>query len=120
MQICKKCLRAFGLVILLTGSILNAQFDSQPVDAQANKVLRSVAKYYAPLKSFSVEIDKQTLYESGGVKSVRNETIVFSLQRPNRLSVVLKEGEMDSSLFFDGQTMTSYIPPFHQYLVEGV
>jgi len=118
MRIHTKCLTVIGLITLLAwqGSMAQAQDNSdQDKPAQADQVLRALCQYYSQLKSFSVEVAKQTLMESGGIKSVRSETIECSLARPNRLSIVLKHGQLDSSIISDGQTITSYIPTFHQY-----
>lgn len=77
------------------------------VEAEADRILREMSEYLGSLEQFTIHAD--IAYDSVGSD---DETLEFggtaeaSIRRPNRLRVEYRGDERQSSIVFDGRTLT--------------
>lgn len=117
----RSILMIFCLMTLSIGGISAWGADQKSVAAsapQADDILQSYCRFYGRKTSFSVDFSKETLMRLASVKNVRTETLQLALRRPNQISIALKKGYLDGSIYCDGKILTSYFPTYHQYTQE--
>ncbi len=86
------------------------------LDEKAVAVLRSAIDYLASAKSYSTVLTHRVVITSGPDK--KREIVSkygIAAEKPNKLALVVKEGELRCSLISDGKTMWAYAPPLKVY-----
>jgi hypothetical protein len=95
------CIFALGLIA--------APASAQPIDAEADKILHSMADYVAGLKAFTVNYDAENeVVDTDGQKLQYSASGSVAIERPGKLKVSRKGAFVDAELTFDGKTISIY------------
>lgn len=95
------CMLALGLIA--------APASAQQIDAEADKVLHSMADYVAGLKAFTVNYDADNeIVDIDGQKLQYGASGSVAVERPGKLKVSRKGVFADTVLTFDGKTISIY------------
>ncbi|MBS0319323.1 MAG: DUF2092 domain-containing protein [Proteobacteria bacterium] len=89
---------------------------ANPVDADAVRALKAMGTYLQSLKRFTVNTDlvgERVLAD--GQKLQHMASARMSVQRPDRIRVVMESARMDRELFYDGKTVTLFTPAQNMY-----
>lgn len=97
-----------GACILALG-LIAAPASAQQIDAEADKVLHSMADYVAGLKAFTVNYDADSeAVDIDGQKLQYSASGSVAVERPGKLKVSRKGAFVDAVLTFDGKTISIY------------
>lgn len=88
------------------------------MDAKSKEVLEKLSTYVQGLKSVQVDLVLTMNIKAQGVdqEMVTDQTV--SIQKPNKMAMVLTEGMGGSDLYSDGKDMVTYLPMTKKYLIE--
>lgn len=93
----------------LTLGLIASPASAQQIDAEADKVLHSMADYVAGLKAFTVNYDAESeVVDIDGQKLQYNASGSVAVERPGKLKVSRKGAFIDAVLTFDGKTISIY------------
>ncbi|MBX7254841.1 MAG: DUF2092 domain-containing protein [Candidatus Hydrogenedentes bacterium] len=95
----------------------NAEQGSK-IAPEAKKVIDALGEYYKGLKSFTVDETTEMVMEAQGMKQTMNSDYAVAIERPNKVSRILKEGMMGATIVSDGKTLYTYLPMFKKYTQE--
>jgi hypothetical protein len=101
------------LITCLTGS---PAMGAEGLDADADKILKSMSSYLGGLKSFSMkaDIDFEVVVRNGQ-KIQLSSYGTFIIQRPSKFFVTRKGAIADAMFIFDGETLTIYGKNLNKY-----
>lgn len=110
----------FAAILLgLSATLTAAQQDGEKIDPKADEIIRGVANYLRDLESFRVEISMDVHFTMEGMSQQMNSQYSVAVQRPNKLSMVLKQGMMGATIVSDGEKLYTYMPMMeNKYTVE--
>jgi len=92
-----------------------------PASAQANKpkpeeVLRRMADYLSKQPALSCKVVATLEVKAEGQEVNQVGKMTVRMQRPNRLALILDEGEMGMTVVSDGKRLTQCLPPLKRYV----
>jgi len=88
------------------------------VGDKAKKVLTGMAKYLSGLKSASMEIVTSVHIEAQGRKQDMKVSQDITMQRPNKLRINVKQGDVGNSLTSNGKKLYTYVSSLDVYKVS--
>jgi len=112
----------FVLALLLAAAqVALAQQRTPPANVahRAEEVVREVSEYLGGLDSFSVDAVLAIEIEGEGAKLELKTAYAFAMQRPDRVSLVLKSGLAGTTVVCDGSNVYRYIPLANRYWVDA-
>jgi peroxiredoxin/outer membrane protein assembly factor BamB len=81
-------------------------------------VIRKMADYLGSLRAFSCRIEADVEVKANGANNHMTTKMTARLERPNRLALVLEEGQMGMTIISDGKQLVQYMPPLKRYTVS--
>lgn len=109
-------------VLLLAACVRVQSVESKPpepaaqLDTQAVAILRSAVDFIYGAKSYSATLSHTTTISSApDKKSEFASKYEVSVERPNKLAFVIKDGKLRCAVLSDGQTLCTYAPPLKLY-----
>jgi hypothetical protein len=84
-------------------------------DPEAERILREFSSYLRSLKRFSLDIDATMVSTHGGVTADMSSAYGMAVERPNKLSLVLRSGSMGTTIVCDGEMVYRYWAVMQQY-----
>lgn len=118
---------AVGRVALVAALSLSGAFWAAPalsadvIDADADKILRSMSAYLGGLKSFSMNADIDTeIIMNDGQKLQLSSSASLIVERPGKFNFRRKGMFADAEAIFDGKTLTLYGHNLNVYFQKPV
>jgi peroxiredoxin len=119
-RIARLLLLALLTCLCLPWSTTTAAQKGDPPNAnpKPEEILRGMADYLGKLPAFSCRMEAalETKLDDDVQRKVTKMTA--RLARPNRLSLVMDEGEMGMTVISDGKKLTQYLPILKRYAVS--
>lgn len=84
-------------------------------DPEAERIIREFSSYLRSLKRFSLDIDATMVSTHRGVTTEMSPAYGMAVERPNKLSLVLRSGSMGTTTVCDGEMVYRYWPVMQQY-----
>ena len=85
---------------------------------KAEGVLRQMSDYLGGLRAFSCQIEGAIDVKAPNEDPFKQVTkMTARLERPNRLALVVDEGQMGITIISDGKQLTQYLPVLNRYAV---
>jgi thiol-disulfide isomerase/thioredoxin len=81
-------------------------------------ILRKMADYLGNLPAFSCRIESTISIQAQGMDHKMTTKMAVKLQRPNRVALVVEEGEMGLTLISNGKQLVQYMPAMKRYTVS--
>lgn len=81
-------------------------------------LLRQMADYYANLPAFSCKINVGIHLQAPGRDHQMDTKLTARLERPNRIALVVDEGQLGMTLISDGKQLWQYLPMLNRYTVR--
>ena len=111
---------AVAAVVLLGASIVSTARAAK-IDPEAEKLVQKVSDYYAGLKAFRSVLASSMKISSAEAPAIDKEmklTYDIAVDRPKRLSAVLKAGSLGATVVSDGKQLFTYSPETGKYSVQ--
>jgi cytochrome c biogenesis protein CcmG/thiol:disulfide interchange protein DsbE len=110
-------LRWVGIFIFSCGAVFAAE--AQKVDARSNEILTAIGAQLAGAKTAEVglHLAVKTPTAPKGEGDLAADYLL-SIERPNRMALVVKEGNMGATVVCDGTNTVTFIPKPGIYTVE--
>lgn len=102
------------LVVGLTATAAEEVHDDGKIALAAKDMVLRVAKHYAGIKNFSVQVSVTLAQEVGGDKDEEQQSFTLAAERPNRLALRPGEG-MGLSVISDGKRIFFHAPASNVY-----
>jgi hypothetical protein len=98
--------KLFYAVLLGSALISSPAFSAEGIDADAEKILKSMSAYLGGLKSFSMDadIDLEILTKEGQKLQLSSYSTAV-VERPSKLSITRKGLFADAAFIYDGKTL---------------
>lgn len=109
-----------ALLVLLMAAQANAiagEVEAKKIDNRADEVLRRTADFYKSINSLSTTLSFKTTVEAPGIRREMWADYDITVMRPNKASIVLKDG-MGLTLVSDGKNQTTYVPPMNKFTIK--
>lgn len=107
------------LAVCIIGLVIpTTSMAAAEIDEKSKEVLEKLSKYVQDLKSVQVDLVLTMNVKAQGVdqEMVTDQTV--SIQKPNKMALVLNEGMRGTNLYSDGQEMITHLPMTKKYLKE--
>lgn len=89
------------------------------LEPRAAEVLRKVSDYYKTMNTASTSIDTTMKFTGAGRDEAMTSNTALSVERPNKLSVVVKEQKTGGgTAISDGKNLSLLIPQLNRYATE--
>jgi hypothetical protein len=104
-------------IVLVVGLTAIPARSADDMDAEANKILRSMSDYLAGLSAFSMNADIENEFVNlDGQKLQLNSYSTILLQRPSAFKITRQGMFADAVIFFDGKTVTIHGKELNAYV----
>jgi hypothetical protein len=99
-------------------------FGKRQLEASEARVAKeNLGKAYHGLTSYQDTVKFQQEFEMEGTKVITTGTLVLSLEKPNKLNLLVKQrrgiGALDAQMISDGESLWTYRPDLKQYTLEA-
>lgn len=118
----RKTVSKIGLLIfavyMMGAMIPSVGMAKAEIDERSQEVLDKLGKYVGGLDSVQVDLTVTMNVKTRGMdqEMVTGQTV--SVQKPNKLAMVLTEGEQGSSVYSDGTDLITHLPMTQKYYKE--
>jgi peroxiredoxin len=110
-------LALWAVVFFSSGAVLAEESNSiGGIAPDADKVIKQVAQYYKGLRSFRVSVATSTTIHQASIKQYNQDVFSLTMQRPNRLAMVLQHGLSSPTVIANSKQTYVYQPMMGQYL----
>ncbi len=110
-----------SLIFVLAAGVAVSAGESKPpentqLDGKAIAIVRSAIEFLNSTTNYSTTLsNKATLTGGPGKKKEIATKYEISVERPNKLAMVIKDGELRCAVLSDGKTLCTYAPPLKVY-----
>ena len=122
-------MRSFSIRSLIAAAVVGcaalgcAEDNSSPkpdskIDTQATRVVRKMLDYLGGLESVRFNSQMTMKMEGEGINTKVTTRTTVAFKRPNKLSVVVTEGQFGLTTVSDGKQITTYMPALKKYMVQ--
>ncbi len=95
-----------------------ADISRKGVDPKVAELVKAVSDYLIGLRKFSVDISSVMRMTAEGMKQEFVSDTALAVERPRKVSMVLKSGMMGASIVCDGERVFTYLPSLGKYTEE--
>jgi peroxiredoxin len=81
-------------------------------------IVKQMADYLGKLPAFSCAVEFTIHFQAQGRENNSSTSMDIRLQRPNRLAIVITNGDMGMTVVSDGKNVTQYMPSLKRYVVS--
>jgi peroxiredoxin len=99
----------------LTLPMLRAAENEAP---KPEDVVKQMADYLGKLPAFSCAVEFTIHFRAQGRENNSTTSMDIRLERPNRLAIVVTNGEMGMTVISDGKNVTQHMPALNRYVVS--
>jgi peroxiredoxin len=112
---------SIGVVVcaLLLVRSLSGADDPTEIDPKAAAAIRAAGEYLQQLKTFRCECATTFKITLGEKTNELAAEYSIALERPNRVALLLKQGEMGASIVSDGKEAYQFVPALKRYTVQA-
>jgi len=90
---------------------------TRPVDVDV-PLLKRMSKLLAGAKTVQTSYEHEMTVSAEGMRQQMITNLTLTVERPNRLALVVRSGLLGVTIVSDGKQLLRYFPLFHQYAVE--
>jgi hypothetical protein len=112
--------QSFGAAPPAAPAAASSQASAQAEKSKPEDVLRRMADYLANLPAFACKVEATLEINDAGGDTKQVTKMTARLQRPNRLALILDEGDTGITVVSDGKRLTQYMPMLRRYTIGDV
>lgn len=117
----KKTVLPFGLIISAMILAMHPPLSAEPaMDGDSARVLKQFSQFYANARACRFVVDGHILVDHPDKKTEKKTHMRITAAKPNRLELVLGEGDDTQRVITDGKVVTHHIPAMKQYISRSL
>lgn len=95
-----------------------AEQQTEKIDPKVKEIAAQFAEYMEKAKTFSTDVDHVMVVEAQGMKQELKTEQSFTVERPNKVALVLESGMLGGTLVSDGKKLYRFMPMLKAFTVE--